>query len=362
MRSLRRLTVLSFALGLVAAFAPGEETVRTVRAELSGQDLSSFAVENLVGTMRISAGTGDKVTVVATVYAESSALADAVRIERVTGEAGAATLRVRYPYNKISTFRYREPGNDTDGFFLGFVSSSTYDYDGRNVRVSPGHGTRLHADLEIQVPPGRLRGSFRNLVGLVEAEGIQGRLHFGVESADLHLRRLEGEISLEGSSGDTRARDIKGVWKSDFSSGDCVLDGFEGEALALNTSSGDLVLKHVRARKVAIETSSGDARLSDADIEQFTAEATSGDISLQSAGSRLQEVRITTSSGDVSLRLPVDAAFEADASQSSGDMTVRFSDGTDVRHRDTLVGYRHGKGGARIHVRTSSGDLSISPG
>jgi DUF4097 and DUF4098 domain-containing protein YvlB len=142
----------------------------------------------------------------------------------------------------------------------------------------------------------------------------------------------------------------------------CVIDGFQGEALALNTHSGDVVVTRVRARKVEIETNSGDARHSDAVIEQFTAEATSGDISLQSAGSRLQDVRITTSSGDVTIRLPIDAAFEVGASQSSGDMSVGFSDGTEVRRRDRLVGYRHGQGGARIHVRTSSGDLSISPG
>ena len=73
-------------------------------------------------------------------------------------------------------------------------------------------------------------------------------------------------------------------------------------------------------------------------------------------------VRITTSSGDVSLHLPSDAAFDIDASQSSGVMEVGFSDGTAVRHRDTLVGYKRGAGGARIHVRTSSGDLSVFPG
>jgi hypothetical protein len=43
-------------------------------------------------------------------------------------------------------------------------------------------------------------------------------------------------------------------------------------------------------------------------------------------------------------------------------MEVGFSDGTAVRHRDTMVGYHRGTGGARIQVHTSSGDLSVSPG
>jgi hypothetical protein len=54
--------------------------------------------------------------------------------------------------------------------------------------------------------------------------------------------------------------------------------------------------------------------------------------------------------------------FDVDADQSSGDMNVRFSDGTEVSHRDRVVGYHHGSGGAHIRVHTSSGDLTLSPG
>jgi len=364
MRSLRLLSLWMLGSALVVAPVTGAatESVRTIHAELAGQDLVNFAVENLVGTMHVSAGTGTAVTVTATVYAESDSLANAVRLERVAGDGSAATLRVRYPYDKVSTFRYRDPDNEIDGFLLNFISASTYDYDGRTVRVSPGHGSRLHADLEIQVPAGRIQGSFGNLVGQIEASGIQGRLRFAVESADLRLRRLDGEIEVNGSSGDVRARDIRGSWKSEFSSGDCVIDGFEGTSLSLKASSGDLVLKHVRATSVSIETSSGDVRLLNADLEEFSAEATSGDVTLEAIGSRLRDVRIKTSSGDVSLRLPSEAAFDVDAHQSSGEMRVGFSDGSDVRRRNSVVGYRHGAGGARIRVTTTSGDLSISPG
>ena len=361
-----RASRFPFILGLglvLAAPAAGEDVVRKVRAELSGQDLSRFSIENLAGTMRIAAGTGDSVTVVATVYAETQALADAVRLERVGAAGGGQALRVRYPYDEVSTFRYREPSSGDDYGFSGWASGSTYDYDGRRVRVSPGHGTRLYADLEVQVPASRLNAAFRNLVGLVDAEGLQGELRFDVSSADLRLRRLDGRISLDGSSGDIRARDIKGSWKSDFSSGDCEIDGFEGDALSLHTTSGDLALRSVRARRAEFETTSGDVRLTDADLEELVADATSGDVAFQSAGAKLKDVRIRTSSGDVSLRLPPDAAFDVDADQSSGDMeVVGFSDGSSVRHHDALVGYRRGTGGAHIRVRTSSGDLTISAG
>ncbi len=349
--------------GLILAAAPaarGDEAVRTIRADLSALPAGSpFSVENLVGTMRIREADVATVTAVATVYAESQELADAVRFEPVPGDA--AILRVRYPYDRIGTFRYREPGDHGDGLWLNFSSSSSYSYDGRTVKVNPGRGTRIHADVEVQVPRGEASGRFVNLVGLVEAEGLRGKLRFEVASADLRLLRLEGTLALEGSSGDIRARDIKGTWKSDFSSGDVRMDGFEGDSLELHASSGDFAIRNVKAGKIVTDTNSGDVRFLDADVEEFTAEATSGDVELEDVGARLRSVDVSTSSGDVTLRLPRDASFDASARQSSGDMRVGFLDGVSVEKHDSLVGYRRGDHGVRIRVRTSSGDLSISP-
>ncbi len=358
----RRALVLSTGLAMLAGAASGEETVRTIRVELPEAGLSRLAVENLVGTMRISRGSSPSVVVVATVHAESAALAEAVRLERIP-EGEGVMLRVRYPYAQVGTFRYREPGDrDPDWSFLdGFVSSSRYDYDGRSVRVSRAHGSHLYADLEIQMPPGDASARFRNLVGRLEAEGLRGKLRFEVASADLRLARLEGSLELDGGSGDTRAREIRGTWKSDFTSGDCRLEGFDGESLTMNATSGDFDVRSVKARRIQTRTASGDARFADADVEEFGADATSGDIELDATGSHLRAVDVATSSGDVTLRLPRDAQFDATASQSSGDMRVGFSDGAAETRRDTVAGYRRGDRGTRIRVKTSSGDFSISP-
>jgi hypothetical protein len=352
------ILVLGAALAVPPA-AAGAETVRTIKAELSGADASRFAVENLVGAMRIAPGSGPAVEVVATVHAETAELADAVRLERVDPGGGAATLRVRYPYDKVSTFRYRERSDD--GGFFGWSSSESYDYDGHRVRVNRGKGTWLHADVEIRVPAAKIQGSFVQWIGDIDADSLQGELRFRVASADLKLRRLDGAITLEGSSGDIRARDIKGTWSSEFSSGDCDLAGFEGDTISVHTTSGDAALRSVKAKRADFESTSGDLRLIDADLQELQAEASSGDVTFEATGAGLREVGIRTSSGDVSLRLPSNLSFDVDADQSSGDMDVRFSGGTEVNHRSRVVGYRHG-GGARIHVRTSSGDLTVSPG
>ncbi|MGE5279042.1 MAG: DUF4097 family beta strand repeat-containing protein [Acidobacteriota bacterium] len=364
MRLAMRLAAVALAAALFSARSmPGAEVTKTLRAQLPAPDLSRFAVENLAGTMRIEPGAEGAVTVVATIHAESQKLADAVRLERVVGRSGTATLRVRYPAS-VRTIRYRAPlDEDAVSINLGLdlFSSSTYHYDGRIYHVASGHGRRLWADLEVHVPPKIAAARFKNLAGLVEADGVEGNLSFDVASADLRLRRLGGELALHGSSGDIRASDIRGGWKSDFSSGDCEIDGFDGDILSVSTSSGDVRARGVRARRVELDTSSGDASFQDADIEEFRGKASSGDLALEAVGSRLKELSAHTSSGDVALRLPGDASFDASADQSSGDMAVGFSDGTPTRRHDKLVGYRRGTDGARIRVETSSGDLAISP-
>ena len=286
-----------------------------------------------------------------------------MRLERVSGATGAgATIRVRYPYDRVSTFRYRAPsdGGDFD-FGIGWSSSDSFEYDGHRVRVNRRHGTELYADLEVRVPAAKVHARFSQRVGLIEAESLSGELGFHVASADMRLRKLDGTLTLEGSSGDVRARDIRGSWSSDFSSGDCDLVGFEGDLLSVHTTSGDALLRSVKARRAEFESTSGDLRLVDADLQELTAEATSGDVAFEAAGAGLKDARIRTSSGDVSLRLPADSSFDVEAEQSSGDMDVRFSDGSVSNHRDRVVGYRHGSGGAHIRVRTSSGDLTVSP-
>ena len=101
--------------------------------------------------------------------------------------------------------------------------------------------------------------------------------------------------------------------------------------------------------------------MSSADIEEFRADSSSGDVAVDVAGKRLASFEATTSSGDVSLGLPADGSFDASADQSSGDMVVGFAEGTAMHDDEALVGFRHGTGGAKIRVTTSSGDFTISP-
>jgi hypothetical protein len=360
MRLSPALVGLALFLPLTAQLHAEREVTRTIRTELPEASARGFAVENLAGHMRVTAGAGTALVVVATIHTESRALADAVRIEKIVS-GDATTLRVAYPPD-LRTVRYPESSeeNSWPASFL-FSSGGAHSYGGRTVRVSSNRGPIIFADLDVQVPARVARARFLNLVGRLDAGGIEGHLRFEVSSADLRLDHLAGEVDLHGESGDLRASDISGRFASESSSGDIRLDGFRGESLSLRTSSGDGELSGVAADRVRVHTSSGDFRFLDADIGELDAESSSGNIELDERGSRLKRVTVEASSGNVEVRLPRDAAFEAQAEQGSGDMEVGFRDGAARRRGDEIAGYRRGNGGATIRVRTTSGNLRIDP-
>ena len=354
-----RISSLGLSLVLAAAVPVSAATTRVLRAELPAGP-AAVAVENLAGSMKIVEGAGDRIVVEATIHADSAALADAFRLDR---ESDGASLRVRYPLDRVGTVRYPDPRRRHDSWWegLGFGEGSTVDYDGRRVRVADRHGTVLYADLEIRVPRSPVHATFRNLVGFIDASHASGNLDFAVRSADLRLSELDGNIHVDGTSGDIEASNIHGSWKSTFTSGDCRVEGFRGDSFEFEATSGDLVARDIEAGRFASEATSGDIRLSNSKIGEFSAEATSGDIALEARGTRLTKVHVRTTSGDVSLRLPYDASFDAGVTHGSGDVNVEFDEAVvqgSGRHTER---FRRGNGGIQIDARTGSGDLTISP-
>jgi hypothetical protein len=348
--SMRRFAVpVAAALSLAAAVSVlPADTTRTLRIELAPGARGAFAVENLAGVMRITAGSGDGVVAVATIHAEDADAAGAVQLVQVEGENGAPTLRVRYPLERYGTIRYpgERPGKSSGSFLSGLFggSSTTTKYDDRKVKIGESSGTLLYADVEVQVPRRAIEATFRNLVGTIDAAGIQGKIKF------------------DTSSGDVKASDLHGSFTCDTGSGDCTLIGFEGDTIDCDVGSGDVILKSTRALRISADTGSGDVRVEEADAEELVVDTGSGDVQLQAMGSRLQRVKADTGSGDVRLRLDPDASFEARADQGSGDLVNRFRDAEPIVKNKVVVGYRRGDGRIRIDVDTGSGDFVLEPG
>jgi len=348
-----------YVAALFAARAAFGDVERTLRAEIPDAGRAGFAVENLVGTMRVVPGSGEKAMLVATVHAADDALAGSVRLEKTAGEGGTTVFHVQYPDSE-RTLRYPRHGGDGDWSLDFFSWGDGTRYQGHKYRVTRNHGRLLYVDVEVQVPARVASARFGNLVGKIEASGVEGRLAFDVESADLRLERLRGELILRGTSGDVEADDIGGSWDSVFTSGDLKVRGFRGERLSFRATSGDLDASGIEASRVRIQATSGDVLLRDADIQELETHSTSGNVEVDQKSTRLANVRVEATSGDVMLRLPREASFHADTSHGSGDVQVDFHDVVS-QPREEPSSFRRGTGGAEIRVRTTSGNLTIAP-
>jgi len=367
-RSIRGLgvaLVMALVLAVVgAAPAVAAEATRTLRVELNAPASGPFAVENLAGTMRIAPGSGSKVVAIATVHAESEELAATMKFEQVPGKGGTPTLRVRYPLDQHTTFRYPGKGEHDSAIsrWFGSHSNSTADYDGQSVRVSTSSGVLLYADVEVQVPSGSIEAVFKNVVGDLDARDLKGTIKFDTSNGDQKIEKISGTIIADTGSGDVKASAMEGTLKVDTGSGDVLVEDFRGDKLSCDTGSGDVVVKTGAARLVNVDTGSGDVKADDIDAEEFIADTGSGDVTFEAGGARLKRLKADTGSGDVVLRLGPDASFEALADQGSGDIENRYPDAQPIVKGKEVIGYRRGDGHIRITVDTGSGDLTLDPG
>ncbi len=361
---MRPVSFLAVPLLLMAVPAGAAEATRTLRAELEAAPGQAFAVENLAGSMRVVTGGSEKVEVVATVHAESDALAGALRLEQVTDEKGRPALRVRYPLDRYQEYRYpgASNGKGRHHWFDGGHHSRTK-YDGyEHVTVSSAGGVLLYADVEVHVPRRPLQAVFRNVVGPLEGSGLDGDIRFDTGSGNVALEDSKGDLVADTGSGDVKAKALEGRFTCDTGSGNCEVVDFRGERLRCDTGSGEVEVRGASAGRIELDTGSGDVRLIDSEADEVDADTGSGSVELQAGGKRLTRLKADTGSGDVRLRLGPDASFEAIADMGSGDIISRYPDAQPIVRKREVIGYRRGSAQTRISVDTGSGDLILEPG
>jgi hypothetical protein len=365
-----RVILLSVAALCVAGAVPPAraESTRQLRVQLSGDPGRAFAVENLAGTMRVTAGATDAVVATATIHAESEELAGAMRFEQVVDRRGVPTLRVRYPVDRHRVYRFGRSSSQSDrtwgwleDFFGSFGGGNSFDYDGVRVRVSGNQGVMVYADVEVQVPRSAIEGSFRNRVGPLAADGVQGRVRLDSGSGGIDVRGTDGQVVADTGSGDVHAQNVRGSFVCDTGSGDCEITGFRGEELNCDTGSGDVRIVDVEARRLKLDTGSGDVKVREAQAEEVDADTGSGDVEADLAGAHLSRVNADTGSGNVHLRLGPEAGFHVRAHTGSGDVVSHYADAEAIRDGRKVVGYRRGDGRIRIQADTGSGDVVVQP-
>ncbi len=348
-----RFSVVPVVVGLlsIGGQATAAEVTRTVRAELSPPAVGALAVENLAGSMNVVRGDGKTVVAIATIHAESQALADAVSLEEVRGEKGTPTLRVRYPLDQEDRLRYPDAGG----------GSSSVKYDGRRVKVSGSRGVLLYADVEVRLPAGPVTAALVNHVGSLRAQGVEGDLTFDTGSGDVTLKKVKGAIVADTGSGNVDIQDAEGSLRCDTGSGNCQIARFHGDKLVCDTGSGEVEVREAQADRLEADTGSGDVRLEGIDAEHIKVDTGSGNVTIEAPSARLTRIQADTGSGNVHLHLGAAASFEARADTGSGDVRSRYADAEPILDDHEVVGYRRGDGRIRIDVDTGSGNLVLEP-
>ena len=192
--------------------------------------------------------------------------------------------------------------------------------------------------------------SGKDLVLTVPAGWTAESVNIGVTSADVELRALQLEKTLEvvATSGDLQLFDCRcGKLEAGSTSGSVSLRGCDCRDLNLGATSGALQIDGGRCDSLKASSTSGDISVRCEGVPagcSVSLGSTSGTVKLSLKDSRDgQRIEVETTSGDVYLDVP--GAIDLDYDTASGKMSGRLEQG--------------GSGCPTVKVDTTSGDLYL---
>jgi hypothetical protein len=335
---------------------------QTSRYVLKGD---SVAVYNLVGELRVDAGTGSDVVVEI-----QRGGADAAKLDVQAGLLrGRETLRVIYPDDVIvmpewgrgwnTTLRVRDDGTFGEEPGGGRHERRGWFREGREVRITGRgrDGLEAYADLRVGVPRGK-SVSLNLGVGKAFVSNVEGDIRVYVASADVATDRTKGSLRVSTGSGNVDLRTALGDVNLETGSGDITVSGVDGASLRLETGSGNVTLSDAKASTMHVETGSGDIDATSSSGDALSFETGSGDVDVALIAT-FSSVHIETGSGDVTLKVPPTLGAEVDLDTGSGDIDLG---GLTLQVRriahDHVTGTL-GDGKGRVSVETGSGNVHL---
>ncbi len=208
--------------------------------------------------------------------------------------------------------------------------------DREQIRLACSHGPGT-GDIDVQIPQAsslEVRTmsadvSIRDVNGAVHTQTVSGDVDLrGGSPSEIDLRSTSGDVTVESSSTATRAHSI----------------------------SGDVHIAGVRGR-ATIRTVSGECILSGGDFTGMEIETVSGDVVFQGAVTGQGTFEVQSHSGDVTLHLPATTGAEVEMRSTSGDLVIDMGSGRKSAERE--LDARIGPGGARLRLRSFSGDVRV---
>jgi DUF4097 and DUF4098 domain-containing protein YvlB len=208
--------------------------------------------------------------------------------------------------------------------------------DHTQIHLTCAHGPGT-GNLEIQIP---------------QASGLEVR----TMSADVTVQNVSGSVHLQTISGDIA---IRGGAPSEIearsTSGDVKIDSASASTRA-HSVSGDVAVSGVRGR-ATIRTISGECSLSGGDFNSVEVDSVSGAITFRGAVTGQGPFEMQSHSGDVTLHLPRTTNVDVEMRSTSGDLVIDMGSGRKTGERE--LDARIGAGGAKVRLRSFSGDVEV---
>ena len=282
-------------------------------------------VQNMSGSITVTRGGGNDVTIEATKKARGSSeeaareMLGLVTVD-VIERAGRVEVRTRYP-------NWDQPGQHRE--------------HRRNVNVSVTYNITAPAGTRLRV---------NSMSGGISVSDIAG---------ELHLEAMSGSIKIERAARVLTAKTMSGSVSMTDARSDGLID--------TGSMSGTVTLNKVRARRINVGVVSGHVSLIDTEAERIDAQTTSGHVTYEGALSRNGRYKFASHSGHVKMALAGETGFALDANSFSGhvrsDIPLKQTDTNVARGSEgrtkTLRG-TYGDGSAVVDLTTFSGTIVVT--
>jgi hypothetical protein len=296
-------------------------------------------------------------TLTVTGQAEIDIVSGAGRIEVRQGAAGRIEINGRIQAND-SWGRNRRSQLSPQERVRQIEANPPIEQKGNVVRIGHIANDELREGVSVSyvvtVPP-RSSLTSKTGSGSQDLSGLDGSVEASTGSGSLTISRVGADLRASTGSGSIDASAVNGSFHATTGSGSISASDVKG-AITAKTGSGRIDVTQTGSGNVEVATGSGSVRLRGVH-GAVRASTSSGGLHIE--GNLSGDWDLTATSGSVTVDLPSSQGFELDASTSSGHIDVNAPvTVTGTINRRSLRGSVRG-GGPVLHVRTSSGGISI---
>jgi DUF4097 and DUF4098 domain-containing protein YvlB len=262
---------------------------------------AKLTLENVNGSVEITAWDQNTLDITATRYAESQELLDQLKID-VSVSSGDALIRTLPP---------TQPGDAS----VKYVIKAPRRVELSGIRSTNG---------SIRIDGLGAGANLRTTNGSVHATKTRGRLQIATSNGSVQIQDVEGDTEVRTSNGAVQASKIRGP-------------------VAATTSNGSV--------KVDLEDSRGGP---------VTLKTSNGGVDLNLGAVSRSDVQASTSNGSITVRIPASSGANVKAQTSrnsriSSDFDIREEGDTSPSRLEGIVG----SGGPKLDLTTSQGSIRI---